>query len=211
MTSTDNRMLVDDILIKMMIGMEYKDLESFRNTSKQTRNLYKSNEQYILLHRIYSEVHCLTSLKDIYLYVTVKVNIEQLCINSDKYSNCQDTLYPTDTQWHDDVDKYQSLVTELSDQLTDIGEVRNPYKVIAKIIKLMYVTNHCFVPRSINYEIEIDIMKPENLFRHLQSHDGWKEAYVLTKNVKMAYTLFYNREGAAAIEVLQSIPVINNN
>jgi hypothetical protein len=60
--------LNDELLLKLMIEMEYSSMINLKNSNKHIRNLYKLHKNYIYKKKL-TNIHCIKDLQDVYLIV----------------------------------------------------------------------------------------------------------------------------------------------
>lgn len=75
-----------ELLLKMMISMDYKSMINFKNTNKNNNELYNTHKDYIYIRRILNESHCVQDSHDMYLHIIRGVPIRELCIKNEKYN-----------------------------------------------------------------------------------------------------------------------------
>lgn len=81
-----------DIILDLMIELDYNDMIVFKNSSKKFRDLYKSNEDYIYKKKTLALHPCMNSSEDIFLLCMYSLKesyskkdaLYKICLKNDK-------------------------------------------------------------------------------------------------------------------------------
>ena len=77
-----------ELIVKIMIDMDYTELIKTKNSSKEFHDIYTANFRTIYEKRIISET-CVKDLHDMYLVMSGKAEMDEICLANQQYSKAE--------------------------------------------------------------------------------------------------------------------------
>ncbi len=179
--------LSDDLIIKMLIDLDYLTMIKTTQSDKYIYNLYKENEDYIYRMKILNEMPCLVSTKDVYLFTTNKNTIDELCIKNDKFHpSCNITMHEF------------SMIVWVNNPRNNSSSIER----ITSILKMISFLDRCFSNNLNLNELLSNKKFLETVIKTLHNTDPNDVPLFrdLNKNVKRIFIEYYNSKVPKIIE-----------
>ena len=162
----------DELLLKLMIEMEYTSMINFKNSNKHANKLYKLYKNYIYKKRI-TNIHCIKDLQDAYLIIANIASIDEVCMKNQQYKNTIDCNDPDFTK------KLKNMI--------DNHKIIDTFDVMRVVIK-------CFDTPQVSKVFWNQIFLKTIYNKIVTKQAAITDGNRLNKNVEKAWGIFYDEQ-----------------
>jgi hypothetical protein len=169
----------EELLLDLMIEMEYNSLINYKNSSKHLRNLYNVHKNYIYKKKLMN-IHCIQDLQDVYLIIEGKATRGEICLKNQKHDttiDCNDPGF---------IAKLSKLF--IGSEQGDITGITAAFDVIRVLIKCFDNTN------SITQEIFWSEEFLKVLYIKIATENAMIDLNNTSRNVQKAWSIFYSEQ-----------------